>query len=397
VPLQNSALLWRFFFLHRVCTIYRLMHRPRRVKWLRLGALVIGVLAPSLVQAGGFVQTNLVSDVPGLAANLDPNLKNPWGISLGPMSPFWVSDQVTGVATIYNGSGALQALVVTIPGGNPTGQIFNSTADFIMSTGGKAIFLFATLDGNIAGWNGSLGTTAQAPVLGTGAVYTGLALANNGSGNFLYAANNAGGSIHVFNGVFAPTTLAGSFTDPGLPAGYTPYNIQNLGGTLYVTYESEALGGGVVDAFDADGNFVRRISANGAGGPLEAPWGLAIAPAGFGEFGGALLVGNEDDGHISAFDPTTGAFLGQLLDENGQPIANTGLWGLTFGNDGNGGDVDTLYFAAGINEEVNGLFGSIRPLAESEVPQLSSLALLGVSCVGLLGWGWRYRSIPRSA
>src|SRR4030095_7105092 len=202
--------------------------------------------------------------------------------------------------------------------------------------------------------------------------------------------------IRVFDSTFTPTTLAGSFTDPGLPAGYTPYNIQNLGGTLYVTYENESLGGGVVDAFDVNGLFVRRISANGAGGPLEAPWGLALAPAGFGEFGGALLVGNEDDGRISAFAPTTGAFLGQLLDENDQPIANTGLWGLTFGNGGNGGDVDTLYFAAGINEEQNGLFGSIRPFAETKVPQLSSLALLGVSGLGLLGWRWRlHRSVPR--
>lgn len=342
------------------------------------------------------VQTNLVSDVPGLAANTDPNLKNPWGISFGPTSPFWVSDQVTGVATLYNGSGTPQSLIVTIPGGNPTGQVFNSTADFTLSAGGKALFLFATLDGNIAGWNSSLGTTAQTMVLGgPGTVYTGLALANNGAGNFLYAANNAGGTIHVFDSTFTPTTLAGSFTDPGLPAGYTPYNIQNLGGTLYVTYENESLGGGVVDAFDVNGNFVRRISANGAGGPLEAPWGLALAPAGFGEFGGALLVGNEDDGRISAFDPTTGAFLGQLLDENGQPIANTGLWGLTFGNGVSGGDMDTLYFAAGINEEVNGLFGSIRPLAA--VPELPSLALLGMSGMSVLAWRWWRSWSARSA
>jgi uncharacterized protein (TIGR03118 family) len=378
-----------------------MMRRARLATWLGLG-LLIGVLAPSHGQAASFVQTNLVSDVPGLAANTDPNLKNPWGISFGPTGPFWVSDQVTGVATVYNGSGTPQPappLIVTIPGGNPTGQVFNSTADFTLSSGGKAIFLFATLDGNIAGWNPSLGTTAQTVVLGgPGTVYTGLALVSNGAGNFLYAANNAAGTIDVFDSTFAPTTLAGSFSDPGLPAGYTPYNIQNLGGTLYVTYENESLGGGIVDAFDVNGLFVRRISANGAAGPLEAPWGLALAPAGFGEFGGALLVGNEDDGRISAFDPTTGAFLGQLLDENGQPIANTGLWGLTFGNGGNGGDVDTLYFAAGINEEQNGLFGSIRPLVETGVPQPSSLALLGVTAVGLLGWRWRrHRSVPRSA
>ena len=319
------------------------------------------LLALPTPSPAAFIQTNLVSDVPGMANNTDPNLKNPWGISFGAATPFWVSDQVTGKATLYNSLGVPQSLVVTIPGGNPTGQVSNPTNDFQLGTGGKALFLFATLNGTITAWNGAQGTTAVIVATGLpGSVYTGLALANNGSGNFLYAANDDQGRIDVYDSSFGSASLPGGFTDPTLPDGFTPYNILNLGGTLYVTYENEGTGGGVVDAFDANGNLLRRVSANGPGGPLESPWGLALAPAGFGHFGGALLVGNEDDGHISAFDPITGAFLGQLLDDNGQPIANTGLWGLTFGNGGKGGNPSVLYFAAGINDEADGLFGQLQ-------------------------------------
>jgi uncharacterized protein (TIGR03118 family) len=369
----------------------------RRLICLGCVSLLVGL--PASTQAGGwyFQQTNLVSDVPGMALNTDANLKNPWGISSSATSPFWVSNQVTGTSTLYNGVGKPQALIVTIPpsggGGNPTGQIFNTSSDFALTTGGKALFIFASLNGTISGWNGAQGTTAQIAATTAGAAYTGLAFGNNGSGNFLYAANAAGNRIDVFNGSFSPTTLTGSFVDSTLPAGFTVYNVQHLGGSIFVTYENETSGGGVVNEFDLNGTFLRRISANGAGGPLESPWGLALAPSGFGLFGGALLVGNEDDGHISAFDPTTGNFLGQLLDKDGNPIANTGLWGLIVGNGGSGGDKDKLYFAAGINGEVNGLFGSLTAVPE---PSSNALGMIAITSV-VAGSRWRARRAARAA
>ena len=356
--------------------------------WLGL-ALVLASrgVGPTAARGDFYAQTNLVSDIPGLAAFTDPNLKNPWGMSFSGGGPFWVSDQVTGKSTLYNGAGVPQGLIVTIPnkpGGGPptgpTGQVFNPTNDFVLSNGAKAVFLFSNLDGTISGWNGTIGTTAEIHVTPTApTVYTGLALGTSAVGSALYAADDRNGKIDVFNGAFAKTSLAGSFVDPTLPAGFTPYNIQNVGGTLYVTYENEGQGGGVVNAFDVNGNFLRRISANGAGGHLDSPWGVTLAPATFGQFGGKLLVGNEGDGHISAFDPNTGAFLGQLLGSNGNPIVNTGLWALAFGNAGAGSDPNALYFAAGINGEVDGLFGAIRA-----VPEPGSVVLFGLGGLLLL-------------
>jgi uncharacterized protein (TIGR03118 family) len=343
---------------------------------------VIGALASASVaraQVTAFQQTNLVSSVAGLAPFTDPNLRNPWGIALSPTSPFWIANQITATATLYNGTGQPSALIVSVPStGNPsgpTGIVFNSTSDFVPIPGGSpATFIFANRNGNIQAWNSSAGTTAINTVLGTGASYTGLTIGNNGTGNFLYAANFANARIDVFDGSFHSSSVAGNFTDPGLPAGFSPHNIQNLGGTVFVTYKNATSGGGIVSAFSQSGNFLRRVTTNGAGGHLDAPWGLAIAPAGFGPFGGDLLVGNEGDGHISAFDVLTGSFLGQISDASNQPIANPGLWGLTFGNGGNGGSPNTLYFTAGIQGETQGLFGSISP-----VPEPSAMVLVGIA------------------
>lgn len=358
-------------------------------------ATLFAVAQPAVA---AYVETDLVSDLPGRAAVLDPNLVNPWGLSAGPTTPWWVSDNGSGLSTLYNGNtGAPLALVVTIPpaGSAPTGQVFNGSAtDFLLANGQAARFLFATEGGTIAGWNGGLGTTAAVAVdnSGSGASYKGLALANNGSGSFLYAADFAGGRIDVFNAAFAQVAAPGGFTDPNLPSGYAPFNVQNLGGTLYVAYaqrsvadpdeEQAGAGLGIVDAYDADGTLLRRVAT---GGVLDAPWGLALAPAHFGEFSNALLVGNFGDGRISAYDALTGALLGQLTDAAGQPIAIEGLWGIGFGNGAAAGPAGALYFAAGINDEANGLFGVLTAVPE---PSLSSLLVVGLAA---LRGRWRTR------
>ena len=355
-------------------------------------AALMGVAPVCVAQV--YQQTNLVSDLPGLAEHTDPNLVNPWGIAASATSPFWVADNGTGLSTLYNSSGTPQELVVTVPpfaGGteaSPTGIVFNGSPSFEVTPGTPARFIFATEEGTIAAW--ASGTTALLKVdnNAAGAIYKGLAIGNNGSGDFLYAANFHAGTIDVFDANFAAVTLAGNFTDPTLPAGYAPFNIQNIGDVLYVTYALQdanaeddvpGAGHGFIDKFDLDGNFLGRFVSQGE---LNSPWGLALAPAGFGPFAGDLLVGNFGDGRINAFDPATGDFLGQLNDASGSPIAIEGLWGLRFGNGGNGGTPGTLYFTAGIagpgQVEDHGLFGSIgfNP-AERQLVNISTRALVG--------------------
>lgn len=361
----------------------------------------IGLLfsVPALtVFASPFAQTNLVSDIPGLAANLDPNLKNPWGVSHTPSSPFWVSNQASNNATLYNAASVPQALIVTVPPTappptGPTGQVFSNIAGNFLANGAPATFIFATLAGSIDAWNASLGTTATVVASTPAAVYTGLALGNNGSANFLYAANFGAGQIDVFNSSFAPVTLSGSFTDPTLPSGYAPYNVQNLGGKLYVQYAqvdpvthqaAAGAGLGVVNVFDTNGNFLQRIHS---GDQLNAPWGIAIAPAGFGEFGGDLLVGNFGDGTINAFDPITGNYVGTLRDASGNPIVNDDLWSLDFRAAGSGFDPNALFITAGINDEADGLFAEIQA-----VPEPAAMALAALGFLGLVGMARRKRS-----
>ena len=355
---------------------------------LLVTALLVLALAPRAMGDTFYDQQNLVSDVPGLAVTTDPNLVNPWGISNSATSPYWISDQGTGVSTLYNGSGIPTALVVSIPTtappSGPTGTVFNNTGGGFLVGSTSANFIFATLGGTIAAR--ATGVTAVTEATIPGAVFTGLALANNGSGNYLYAANftNTGG-IQVFNSSFASTTLSGSFTDPNLPAGYAPYNIQLIGGKLYVTYAEvgssgavAGLGLGFVDVFDTNGNFLERLVSGGA---LDAPWGIALAPSGFGTFSNDLLVGNFGNGEINAFDPTTGALLGTLDSAPGTPLVNSGLWALEFGNGNAGSSPDTLYFTAGIDNEAEGLFGAISV----ETPEPSSLILLATVLLGLGG------------
>ncbi len=328
--------------------------------------------ASTCVHADSFVQTNLVSNVPNLANNTDPNLVNPWGVSFSATSPFWVSDQGTGVTTLYGATGSPVSLVVTIPGPStpptgPTGTVFNSSTGFLLPKGNAASFIFDTLNGTIAAWNGGQGTTAVTMATTPGAVYTGLAQDSTSGSTYIYAANSTG-NIHVFNALWSDVTstmFAGKFVDPNLPPGFVPFNIQNIGGNLYVTYAQltpmgTPLPGGFVDEYDANGNLIARIAT---GGPLSAPWGITLAPSSFGPFSNDLLIGNFGNGEILAYDPTTDAFLGILDGANGQPIINSFLWALET-RTGPGFNPDAVYFSAGIKDQTDGLFGEITDVPE---------------------------------
>jgi uncharacterized protein (TIGR03118 family) len=323
-----------------------------------------------------FDQTNLVSDQAGVAQIQDKHLINPWGATFNPdTGAFWVSDNDAGVATLYSGDvngGSLSKapLVVKIPGGEPTGVVNNTSKVFVVGANGSsapALFIFASEDGNISGWNPNVpppapSTNAQPAAHVDGAFFSGLAIGKSGGDTFLYAADFANGKIDVFNGAFHQRTLSGRFHDPHVPAGLHPYNIQNLDGHLYVTYAPQPGTSpnvkGAVDEFDTSGHFMRRIAT---GGGLNTPWGLALAPKTFGSFGGDLLVGNLADGHINAFDPSRNfASEGQLKNADGKTIAIDRLWSLNFGNGKSAGDSNALYFTAGPDHYQHGLFGSIR-------------------------------------
>jgi uncharacterized protein (TIGR03118 family) len=329
-----------------------------------------------------YVQVNLVSNSQSVASalNTDPNLINPWGIAASATSPFWVSDQGSEKSTIYSASGVPSPLVVTVPdsavlASGPTGIVFNSTTGFLLN-GAPASFIFATLDGSIDAWNSTAGSKAVVEQTIPGAVFTGLATGSVGSSNFLYATDFKNGTIDVFNSSFAPVVAA--LTDPTVPFGFAPYNIQNIDGLLYVEYALQGgplgqpvrgPGLGIVDVFNTDGSFVRLISPGSA---LNAPWGVALAPASFGPLGGDLLVGNFGDGKINAFDPGTGAFLGTIENTLDQPLVNNNLWALRFGT---GANKNTLFFTAGLNGQTGGLFGSIEPVDSAIQFQVSPTTL----------------------
>jgi len=346
-----------------------------------IGAALLFVAAPASAQTG-YKQTNLVSNIPGLATVTDASLVNPWGLASSPTSPWWVSDNGTDLSTLYNGNtGAKQGLVVSIPAAAPTGLVFNNTADFLLGNNVKASFIFSTETGSIAAWNG--GTTAATMQTVAGAAYKGLAIGTANSASYLYAADFLQGKVQVFNSTFGTTnTLTGNFTDPNLPSGYAPFGIKNLGGKIYVTYaqqgagidEVDGAGKGLVDVYDTNGNLLNRVAT---GGTLNAPWGLALAPSNFGDFANDLLVGNFGDGTINAFDPNTFAFEGQLLDVNGNPISIDGLWDLSFGNGGNAGLKDSLFFTAGLNGEEDGLVGFLH------VPEPVTLSVFGAGLAGI--------------
>jgi uncharacterized protein (TIGR03118 family) len=346
--------------------------------------LTLGAAAPAAVTAASsstYKQTNLVSDVPGRAQVTDKNLVNAWGASYGPTTPLWVSDNGTDVATLYSGGvhGGRQMivpLVVKIPGGAPTGQVFNDSTnptDFVVhGPGGSsapARFMFVGETGHLTAWAPTVpppapSTAAQDAVVTPGAVYKGLALGHTRKGPRLYAANFSAGRLDVFNGSFGRVGTRGRFTDRQLPAHFAPFNVAVLNGKVYVAYakqdaarKDEVAGRGLgrVDVFDQDGRLLRRLHQHSV---LDAPWGLTIAPKGFGQFSGDLLVGDFGDGRIHAFDPKTLALRGTLRDAKHQPISIDGLWALLPGNGVEGG-TDEVLFTAGPNDEAHGLLGTL--------------------------------------
>jgi uncharacterized protein (TIGR03118 family) len=347
-----------------------------RVWYGRVAVVAISFLfASSVFAAQGYKVKKLVSDVPGFAVMQDSNLVNAWGINVNDEGTIWVANEVTHKATVYKQNGqpapnADRRLVVDVPvradeDAGPTGIVYNESDAFVITSGGAsapAEYIFATLGGTLVAWSGDVSLTQSFQVAdrsGTGAVYTGLAISDEASGDKLFAANFAGREIDVFDGTFQFVT---SFTDPNMEAGYSPFNVQAVGDRLFVAYavvgddgEEEAGAGlGIIDVFDFDGNVMQRFASHGT---LNAPWGIALAPRNFGQFSNALIVGNFGDGHLSAFNMTTGEFLGQLADKRGEPIEIEGLWGIAFGT---GAKSNTLFFAAGIDDETHGLFGSIR-------------------------------------
>jgi uncharacterized protein (TIGR03118 family) len=348
-----------------------------------VGLLVTAGSAPggTAVGHGTYSVTNLVSDGTIPAAHTDPNLVNAWGLTALPTSPWWVANNGTDTTTLYNGDGVPQfgatPLVVSVAG-NPTGAVANPTTDFVVSAGGAsgpARFIFATESGTIRGWNPGVPPPPPAPPShqtelvvdnsAAGSVYKGLAIGSVNGSNFLYAADFVNGKVDVFDAHFQPVDMA--FIDPGLPAGYGPFGIQNIGGRLFVTFakqsgdvdEVQGQGLGFVDEFATDGTFIARVATRGQ---LNAPWGLAMAPANFGRFSGDLLVGNFGDGTINAYAPEGGtwAHRGQLRTADHKPVLIDGLWGLGFGNGSGSGATNALYFTAGPDDESHGLFGRIE-------------------------------------
>jgi uncharacterized protein (TIGR03118 family) len=342
---------------------------------------------PLIVHAAppGYVQTNLVSDIPGLALHTDPTMLNPWGVAFSGASPFWINENNAGIVSLYTGAGVPVAALpfVTIPsptsptGGTPTGIVANtfsgSGAFKIPADLDPAAFIFDTEDGTIEAWNRALSKTATIVVDNsaggspTGAVYKGLALATIGPQPYLYATNFRSGDIDVFDSDFNPVTLSGSFTDPKMERGYAPFGIQTIGGNLWVTYAVQDQAKhdpvnrpnhGIVDIFDSSGNFIRRFVGHNR---LNSPWAVVETPMSFQPWGGMILIGNFGEGRIPVYDPVTGDTKGYLRDTNGKMISLPGLWALTFDAAAVGATPDTLYFTAGLNHEADGLFGTFTP------------------------------------
>jgi uncharacterized protein (TIGR03118 family) len=367
--------------------------RSSRLLTIRLSAgLGFMLVLAAQAQAGPtFTVTNLITNSQAVnpAQITDPNLVNPWGVSFSPTSPLWVSDEGTGVSSLYTITPTNQVSIVTNPslfpvtiqGGDVTGQVFNPSSTAFNGDP----FLFVTEGGTVEGWRPALGSTAEILVAGSAAnSYDGSTLVTVNGNEYLLAANHTTGNIDAINGTPGQPALVGDFKDPNLPTGFVPYNVQVLNGVVYVTYENGAAG--IVDAFSTSGVFMARV---GTGGTLDQPWGLAIAPASFGSLAGDLLVGNKGNGEISVFNLSNDTALGTLNGTNGQPIVIQDLWALTVGNGTSAGSTDEIYFTAGVGGYRDGLLGVIQ---FQSVPEPSS-AVLGLIAIGSLvvGCHWQKR------
>ncbi len=356
-------------FMHRICKLTAI-------------ALSVGALSLSTA-AQQYKVTGLVADQSGVAPATDLNLVNPWGLSRSSGSPWWVSDNGTGLATLYDGTGAAKSLVVTVPTGDPsvsstgtpTGTVFNGGTGFVLANGKPALFMFVTEDGTISAWNSGTSATIEVNTK-SASVFKGAALANlpmpNGSSStFLYVADFRKGRVQVYDSSFQHVGLFDEpFRDESLPRGYAPFNIQNIGGELYVTFarqddqkhdEVDGPGRGYVDVFSPFGRLLRRFEH---GWWLNGPWGLALASGDFGIYSHDLLVGQFGTGNVAVYDPITGRFIDLLRDTNNAPLAIDGLWGISFGSGSvtGSGPATTLYFSAGSDGEQHGLFGTITPI-----------------------------------
>jgi uncharacterized protein (TIGR03118 family) len=358
--------------------------RARSRAWSVAATLLLSgiIAAPALAHNGGlsrYAVHNLVSDGTIAADRTDPNLVNPWGIAFNPTGPVWIADNGTQLSTLYDGAGNIVPLVVSIPGPGgtgtaaPTGIVFHASTGFNVTVGalsGPSLFMFATEAGTISGWAPNVDFTHAIGAVdnsASGAIYKGLALGAGGNGALLYAADFHNRRVDVFDANFQPVQVSGGFADPFIPADFAPFGIQAINGDIYVTYAKQdadkiddvhGRGLGYVNVFDGNGNLLQRVATRGL---LNAPWGVALAPAGFGRFAGRLLIGNFGDGRINAFDLATGRWVGSLLGSDRRPLQIEGLWGLAFGNGFVGQQIDSLYFTAGPDDESHGVYGVISP------------------------------------
>jgi uncharacterized protein (TIGR03118 family) len=351
----------------------------RYTRFLKPTLVAFALLLPTLTFAQHYTQTNLVSNISGMAASTDPHLKNPWGLARGAATPFWAANNGDGTSTLYTGLGQIIPRVFTVPAppdkpgtSTPTGVVFNGTTDFAASPGNPSIFIFVTEDGTISGWNPTNPDPSAAVIKvdnsKKGAVYKGATMSQVGGRHFLYVANFHSGRIEVYDAKFNRVHLSEElFDDDRLPHGFAPFNVQAIGKNIYVMYakqdaeKKDEVGGpglGFVDVFSPAGKLRARLQHTAW---LNAPWGVALAPGEFGEFSHALLVGNFQGKNIAAFNPVTGKFIGNMHNPDGTVLKIDGLWALSFGN-GTVASATTLFFTAGINDEADGLFGSLTPV-----------------------------------